>query len=48
MKSYIQAKEKRLAAEQTDSSNRLLFVTYSNREFTPEQLAQLPSPTEID
>jgi pre-mRNA-splicing factor RBM22/SLT11 len=48
MESYIHAKEKRLAAEQTDSSNATLFVTYSNREYTPEQLAQLPPLTEID
>jgi pre-mRNA-splicing factor RBM22/SLT11 len=48
MESYIDAKERRIAAEQTDSSSATLYVTYSNREYDAEQMAQLPPLTEID
>jgi RNA recognition motif-containing protein len=48
MESYLDAKERRIAAEQTDSSSATLYVTYSNREYNAEQMAQLPPLTEID
>jgi len=48
MEYSIHAREKKRAAEQSDPTCATLYITYSNRDCTPEQMAQLPPLTELD